>query len=48
MQATVDYMFKLDPNLLKKLEELGEPEVKEILSSTGEQIKYYVFKQEDK
>jgi hypothetical protein len=44
LQTTVDYMFKINPNLLKELETLGEPKVKEITDSKGENIKYYVFK----
>lgn len=44
MQSTIDYMFSIDPNCLKELEQLGEPKLKEITSSTGETIKYYVFK----
>jgi hypothetical protein len=43
MQSTIDYMFSIDPNCLKELEQLGEPKLKEITSSTGEIIKYYVF-----
>jgi hypothetical protein len=43
LQTTVDYIFSVDPNLLKILEALGEPKVKEIIDSKGEKIKYYVF-----
>jgi hypothetical protein len=43
LQTTVDYMFKVNPNLLKELETLGEPKVKEIINSKEENIKYYVF-----
>ena len=43
LQTTIDYMFSVDPNLLKELETLGEPKVKEIINAKGETIKYYVF-----
>jgi len=39
MQTTVDFLSKKNPILLKKFEELGKPEIKQI-----EDIQYYKFK----
>jgi len=43
LQTTVDYMFQMNPNLLREIEMLGEPKIKEIMNSNNEPIKYYIF-----
>lgn len=40
MQSTVDFLAKKNPNSLKKFEDMGKPDIKEL----GD-IKYYKFKQ---
>ena len=42
MQQTIDFMHSVDPNLLNKLIEHGDPEIKEIIRE--DTIKYYKFK----
>ena len=42
MQQTIDFFHSVDPNLLNKLIEHGEPEIKEIIKE--DTIKYYKFK----
>ncbi len=41
MQSTIDYMHSVEPNLLERLVQLGEPEIKEIIKE--DTIKYYKF-----
>tara|TARA_R110001583_G_scaffold193311_1_gene361398 strand:+ start:755 stop:886 length:132 start_codon:yes stop_codon:yes gene_type:complete len=42
MQSTIDYFYETDANLLEKLVQFGEPEIKEIIKE--DTIKYYKFK----
>jgi len=41
MQPTIDYMHKVNPELLNELVKYGEPEIKEIIRE--DVIKYYAF-----
>jgi len=41
MQDTIDYMHKVNPELLNELVKYGEPETKEIIRE--DVIKYYAF-----
>lgn len=41
MQNTIDYMHKVNPELLNELVKYGEPEIKEIIKE--DVIKYYTF-----
>jgi len=41
MQPTIDYMHKVNPELLNELVRYGDPEIKEII--TEDVIKYYAF-----
>lgn len=41
MQNTIDYMHKVNPELLNELVKYGEPEIKEIIRE--DVIKYYAF-----
>lgn len=41
MQGTIDYMHKVNPELLNELVKYGEPEIKEIIRE--DVIKYYAF-----
>jgi len=41
MQNTIDYMHKVNPELLNGLVKYGEPEIKEIIRE--DVIKYYAF-----
>lgn len=41
MQDTIDYMHKVNPELLNELVKYGEPEIKEIIKE--DVIKYYTF-----
>lgn len=40
MQDTIDYILKIDKNLIKEIEQLGIPEVKTI-TVVNKKIKYY-------
>jgi hypothetical protein len=43
-QFTVDYIHKIDPNLVSLIEaNYGVPEIKEFLSTKGDNIRYYKF-----
>lgn len=49
MQDTINYMHKLDPASLPALEQKhGVPEVKDVVGKDGEQIRYYLYIEEDK
>lgn len=41
MQATIDLLHKVNPELLNDLVKYGEPEIKEIIRE--DVIKYYAF-----
>lgn len=41
MQDTIDYIHKVNPELLNELVKYGEPEIKEIIKE--DVIKYYTF-----
>ena len=41
MQDTIDYMHKVNPELLNELVRYGDPEIKEIIRE--DVIKYYAF-----
>ena len=44
-QFTVDYIHRLDPNLVMNIEaNYGKPEIKEFFSAKGDNIRYYKFK----
>ena len=43
-QFTVDYIHKIDPNLVPNIEaNYGKPEIKEFFSTKGDNIRYYKF-----
>jgi len=43
-QFTVDFIHKIDPNLVSLIEvNYGKPEIKEFLSTKGDFIRYYKF-----
>jgi len=45
LQTTINYMFQVDPEGSQQLfEQMGvEPQMKEIETSSGEPIRYYVY-----
>jgi hypothetical protein len=47
LQDTINYMHRLDPNLLNQLNIYGTPEVKDLTTKEGGQIKYYRYVIED-
>lgn len=48
LQDTINYMHKLDPASLPALEQKhGIPEVKDIISKDGEQIRYYIYTEDE-
>ena len=48
LQDTINYMHKLNPASLGALEQTyGIPEVKDILDKDGQQIRYYLYTEDE-
>lgn len=44
MQSTIDFMHKTNPASIAPLERTyGKPEIKEFVSKTGDNVRYYAF-----
>ena len=43
LQDTINYMHRLDPNLLNELNVYGTPEVKDLTTKEGTLIRYYRY-----